>query len=55
MTDTDHRGERDDRDAPAEGAWAVLLPAGRYDAERLVHHDTLELTGPVGGVPAAPR
>ncbi|WP_433531159.1 hypothetical protein ACQPYA_03335 [Micromonospora sp. CA-263727] len=27
------------------GTWAVLLPAGRYDAERLVHHDTLELTG----------
>ncbi|MEU3452076.1 hypothetical protein ABZ671_00335 [Micromonospora sp. NPDC006766] len=27
------------------GAWAVLLPAERYEAERLVHHDTLELTG----------
>lgn len=26
-------------------AWAVLLPADRYDAERLVQHDTLELTG----------
>ncbi|MFB9545333.1 hypothetical protein [Micromonospora sagamiensis] len=26
-------------------AWAVLLPADRYEAERLVHHDTLELTG----------
>ncbi len=27
------------------GAWAVLLPAERYEAERLVHHDMLELTG----------
>lgn len=33
----------------ATGAWAVLLPAERYDAERLVHHDTLELTGLDGG------
>ncbi|MFE0590047.1 hypothetical protein [Micromonospora echinospora] len=46
MTDTDR-------------AWAVLLPADRYDAERLVHHDTLELTGletlrrPVPGDPVA--
>ncbi|MGW5556158.1 hypothetical protein ACWER9_02905 [Micromonospora sp. NPDC003944] len=31
-----------------EGTWAVLLPAERYEAERLVHHDTLELTGLVG-------
>ncbi len=31
--------------AEGTGTWAVLLPAGRYDAERLVHHDTLELTG----------
>ncbi|RIV31310.1 hypothetical protein [Micromonospora radicis] len=36
------------------GTWAVLLPAGRYDAERLVHHDTLELTG-LGEVPVLPR
>jgi hypothetical protein len=26
-------------------AWAVVLPPGRYEAERLFHHDTLELTG----------
>lgn len=43
MTDTD------DRESGAIGgrgdAWAVLLPPDRYDAERLVHHDTLELTG----------
>lgn len=35
-------------DAPggASGAaWAVLIPADRYEAERLYHHDTLELTG----------
>ncbi|MEU5960966.1 hypothetical protein ABZ777_07130 [Micromonospora parva] len=31
--------------ADGVGTWAVLLPAERYDAERLVHHDTLELTG----------
>lgn len=33
---------------PAEarrGAWAVLIPADRYEAERLYHHDILELTG----------
>ncbi|MFF3866719.1 hypothetical protein [Micromonospora sp. NPDC001898] len=49
MTDTDRRvsgtihvrGEG----GPGDGAWAVLLPPGRYDAERLVHHDTLELAG----------
>jgi hypothetical protein len=27
------------------GAWAVVVPPGRYEAERLFHHDTLELTG----------
>lgn len=43
-TDTAHRADGTSRAAGA-GAWAVLLPAGRYDAERLVHHDTLELTG----------
>ncbi|MGN9889847.1 hypothetical protein [Micromonospora sp. L31] len=49
MTATDHRASgTTDVDGPAEGAWAVLLPAGRYDAERLVHHDTLELPAPVG-------
>lgn len=26
-------------------AWAVVIPADRYEAERLYHHDTLELTG----------
>jgi hypothetical protein len=31
--------------ADGAGAWAVLLTTGRYEAERLVHHDTLELTG----------
>ncbi|MFI6065030.1 hypothetical protein ACIA47_07140 [Micromonospora sp. NPDC051227] len=31
--------------ADGVGTWAVLLPAERYEAERLVHHDTLELTG----------
>ncbi|KIR64970.1 hypothetical protein [Micromonospora haikouensis] len=57
MTDTDDRPdstvpERPDGTVPAgpdpgrgAAAWAVLLPPGRYDAERLVHHDTLELTG----------
>jgi hypothetical protein len=55
MTDTDHRAAAtiDGTAGPADGAWAVLLPAGRYDAERLVHHDTLELTGLDGG--ARPR
>ncbi|MDG4768140.1 hypothetical protein O7632_29215 [Solwaraspora sp. WMMD406] len=27
------------------GAWAVVIPAQRIEAERLFHHDTLELTG----------
>ncbi|GAB3144280.1 hypothetical protein GCM10027290_22260 [Micromonospora sonneratiae] len=27
------------------GTWAVLLPTARYEAERLFHHETLELTG----------
>ncbi|MEO3771411.1 hypothetical protein [Micromonospora sp. B9E7] len=31
--------------ADGVGTWAVLLPAERYEAERLVHHDTLELSG----------
>ncbi|MFV2103360.1 hypothetical protein [Micromonospora sp. LOL_024] len=44
MTDTAHRAHGVSH-AEGTGAWAVLLPAGRYDAERLVHHDTLELTG----------
>ncbi|MEV0606794.1 hypothetical protein AB0I61_10540 [Polymorphospora rubra] len=26
-------------------AWAVTIPEGRFAAERLYHHDTLELTG----------
>ncbi|MEH0827377.1 MULTISPECIES: hypothetical protein [unclassified Micromonospora] len=49
MTATDHRASATtDIDGPAEGAWAVLLPAGRHDAERLVHHDTLELPAVAG-------
>ncbi|MER7457277.1 hypothetical protein [Micromonospora sp. NPDC126480] len=38
---------RTDRTIHADGTdtWAVLLPPDRYEAERLVHHDTLELTG----------
>ncbi|MEU8296452.1 hypothetical protein AB0C04_04095 [Micromonospora sp. NPDC048909] len=43
-TDIAHRRDGTGR-AASTGAWAVLLPAARYDAERLVHHDTLELTG----------
>lgn len=31
--------------ADGPGTWAVLLPPERYEAERLVHHDSLELTG----------
>lgn len=30
---------------PDTGAWAVVIPAQRYEAERLYHHDTLEVTG----------
>ena len=50
MTVTDHRstGPTDVDGGRGDGAWAVLLPAGRYDAERLVHHDALELTLPAG-------
>lgn len=44
MTDTELRASGT-IDRTASGAWAVLLPAERYEAERLVHHDTLELTG----------
>ncbi|MEV0943565.1 hypothetical protein [Micromonospora wenchangensis] len=55
MTVTDHRstGPTDVDGGPGGDAWAVLLPAGRHDAERLVHHDTLELAVPAGG--PAPR
>lgn len=31
------------------GAWAVVIPTQRYEAERLFHHDSLELTGLDGG------
>ncbi|MEU5938538.1 hypothetical protein ABZ807_05005 [Micromonospora sp. NPDC047548] len=49
MTATDHRtGGTTDVGGRAESAWAVLLPAGRLNAERLVHHDTLELPAPAG-------
>ncbi|MEU1587256.1 hypothetical protein [Micromonospora sp. NPDC005710] len=43
-TETAHRAGSAGN-ADGVGAWAVLLPAERYEAERLVHHDTLELTG----------
>ncbi|MDG4791676.1 hypothetical protein O7626_38280 [Micromonospora sp. WMMD1102] len=29
--------------------WAVVIPGERYEAERLFHHETLELTGGNGG------
>ncbi|MEU8259159.1 hypothetical protein AB0C02_00845 [Micromonospora sp. NPDC048999] len=45
MTDTDLRTSGTIEPSDGPGAWAVLLPAERYEAERLVHHDTLELTG----------
>ncbi len=43
-TETAHRAGAAGN-ADRVGTWAVLLPAERYEAERLVHHDTLELTG----------
>ncbi|RAO40529.1 hypothetical protein GAR06_06275 [Micromonospora saelicesensis] len=43
-TETAHRAGAAGN-ADGVGTWAVLLPAERYEAERLVHHDTLELTG----------
>jgi hypothetical protein len=33
--------------------WAVVVPAERYEAERLFLHETLELTGLDGPLPAA--
>ncbi|MBG6068101.1 hypothetical protein [Micromonospora ureilytica] len=42
-TETAHRAGAAGN-ADGAGTWAVLLPAERYEAERLVHHDTLELT-----------
>ncbi|NES26491.1 hypothetical protein GCE86_28765 [Micromonospora terminaliae] len=45
MTDTEPRTSGTIEGGAGPGAWAVLLPAERYEAERLVHHDTLELTG----------
>ena len=53
MTDTEQRVSGATDGGSGTGAWAVLLPAERYDAERLVHHDTLELTGLDGA--ARPR
>lgn len=43
-------------DRASDTAWAVLIPADRYEAERLFHHETLELTGlePPATVLAAP-
>ncbi|HEX6969824.1 MAG TPA: hypothetical protein VF174_13575 [Micromonosporaceae bacterium] len=35
-------------------AWAVLIPGERYEAERLFHHDSLELTGLNGAVRPVP-
>ncbi|TDC32046.1 hypothetical protein [Micromonospora sp. KC213] len=53
MTATDHRasGATDGGGGTGrgEGAWAVLLPPGRLDAERLVHHDSLDLPAAPGG------
>ncbi|MEU4590312.1 hypothetical protein [Micromonospora aurantiaca (nom. illeg.)] len=45
MTDTEPRTSGTTDGATTTGAWAVLLPAERFEAERLVHHDALELTG----------
>ncbi|MDW3845738.1 hypothetical protein NMK34_03870 [Micromonospora sp. BRA006-A] len=45
MTDTEPRTSGTTDGATTTGAWAVLLPAERFEAERLVHHDLLELTG----------
>lgn len=53
MTDTEVRASGTIDGGSGPGAWAVLLPAERYEAERLVHHDTLELTGLDGS--ARPR
>ncbi|MCW3816230.1 hypothetical protein ONA91_17440 [Micromonospora sp. DR5-3] len=53
MTDTELRTSGTS-ETTASGAWAVLLPAERYEAERLVHHDTLELTGLEGVVRPRP-
>ncbi|MET7831230.1 hypothetical protein [Micromonospora sediminicola] len=53
MTDTEPRTSATTDGDTGPGAWAVLLPAERYEAERLVHHDVLELTGLPAG--AAPR
>lgn len=41
-------------EAGPAGAWAVVIPGERYEAERLVHHDTLELTGLGGGLRPGP-
>ncbi|MFC6015140.1 hypothetical protein ACFP2T_02875 [Plantactinospora solaniradicis] len=41
-------------EAGPAGAWAVVIPGERYEAERLFHHDTLELTGLGGGVRPGP-
>lgn len=58
MTETDHRASgrsgADGRAGRGDGAWAVLLPTTRYEAERLVHHDELELTGLDGPVRPLP-
>lgn len=52
-TETAHRAGAAGN-ADGVDAWAVLLPAERYEAERLVHHDTLELTGLTDGARPGP-
>ncbi|MEE3919579.1 hypothetical protein V2I01_18180 [Micromonospora sp. BRA006-A] len=54
MTDTEPRTSGTTDGATTTGAWAVLLPAERFEAERLVHHDLLELTGLSGRPAPAP-
>ncbi|WP_018721329.1 hypothetical protein [Salinispora fenicalii] len=49
-TDTVDRADQEPRTDGAD-AWAVLLPPGRYEAERLVHHDTFELNSAEGTQP----
>ncbi|SDY05630.1 hypothetical protein SAMN05444365_101522 [Micromonospora pattaloongensis] len=44
----------DQQQRAAVGAWAVVIPGRRYEAERLFHHDTLELTGLADGPRPAP-
>lgn len=45
MTGSDPADVVHPADGDGDRAWTVLLPADRFAAERLVQHDTLELTG----------